>query len=273
MTGFEKAVRYLATAFAVFLAVSIIGGILGAVGLLGGMLTGDETEPEEMKPYTLSSEIHSLKMEIAAADVVLRSSDAFALESNVPNLTVQEKNGVLILQDRQKWGKAHTGRTLILSIPSDTELERMELELGAGRLTADCLCAETVKLELGAGEVNVDRLVAGRALTLEGGAGKITVSGGELHNPELEMGVGQLNLTAKLSGECTFDLGVGESNFTVLGKREAFALDIEKGIGEVRLDGKSISNFKEKGGKDSIEINGGIGAIRLDFKESGTAFG
>ena len=41
MTTFQKVIRYLAMALAIFLTVSIIGGILGAVGLFGGLFDDD----------------------------------------------------------------------------------------------------------------------------------------------------------------------------------------------------------------------------------------
>jgi multidrug transporter EmrE-like cation transporter len=106
----------------------------------------------------------------------------------------------------------------------------------------------------------------------EGGAGRITVSDGTLRNLDLEMGVGQLNFTAALSGDSEFNLGVGESNITVLGDKENFNLVIEKGLGSVTLDGESVSNVKNYGnGNDHIEINGGVGSIRVDFKELNAA--
>ena len=48
-----------------------------------------------------------------------------------------------------------------------------------------------------------------------------------------------------------------------------YKLDIEKGIGNITVDGASVSNIKEQGnGNNSIEVSGGIGAINLKFKES-----
>ena len=90
-----------------------------------------------------------------------------------------------------------------------------------------------------------------------------------LHNLDFDMGVGQLNLTSVLTGESDFDLGVGESNITVIGNKDDYKLDIEKGIGNITVDGEGVSNIKGQGnGNNSIEVNGGIGAINLKFKES-----
>ena len=44
MTTLQKVIKYLALAFAVFLTVSIVGGILSAVGLLGSLFSDDDAE-------------------------------------------------------------------------------------------------------------------------------------------------------------------------------------------------------------------------------------
>jgi len=78
-----------------------------------------------------------------------------------------------------------------------------------------------------------------------------------------------LNLTSALTGESDFDLGVGESNITVIGNKDDYKLDIEKGLGNITVDGTSTSNIKGQGdGNNSIEVSGGVGAINLNFQDN-----
>ncbi len=268
MTNFQKTVKYIAMAFAIFLTVSIIGGILSMFGLFGGFF-GGAAVAEDKKTYSVSSEIQSLEVKINAADFTIKQGESFSVESNLKHLTVEDKNGVLTIKETKKFANTYTGAVLTLYIPADTVFEKVNIITGAGRLTADSLSASTMNFELGAGEVTIDTLVATSDIDIDGGAGKITVSGGALHNLDLDMGVGQLNLTSALTGDSDFDLGVGESNITIIGNRDDYKLDIEKGIGNITVDGASVSNIKEQGnGNNSIEVSGGIGAINLKFKES-----
>ena len=268
MTNFQKTVKYIAMAFAIFLTVSIIGGILSMFGLFGGFFSGDVVT-EDTKTYSVSSEIQSIEVKINAADFTIKQGESFSVESNLKHLTVEDKNGVLTIKETKKFANTYTGAVLTLYIPADTVFEKVNIITGAGRLTVDSLSASTMNFELGAGEVTVDTLVATSGIDIDGGAGKITVSGGTLHNLDLDMGVGQLNLTSALTGDSDFDLGVGESNITIIGNRDDYKLDIEKGIGNITVDGASISNIKEQGnGNNGIEVSGGIGAINLKFKES-----
>ena len=267
MTNFQKIVKYIAIAFAIFLTVSIIGGILGVFGLFGGFFSGD-TVTEDIETYSVSSEIHSLEVKINAADFTIKQGESFSVESNLKYLTVEDKNGVLMIKETKKFAHTYTGAVLTLYLPADTVFEKANIITGAGKLTVDSLSASVMDLELGAGEVSIDSLVATSDIDIDGGAGKITVSGGALHNLDLDMGVGQLNLTSVLTGESDFDLGVGESNITIIGNRDNYKLDIEKGLGNITVDGTSVSNIKGQGnGNNSIEISGGIGAINLKFQD------
>lgn len=267
MTNFQKTVKYIAMAFAIFLTVSIIGGILSMFGLFGGFFGGDAVT-EDIKTYSVSADIKSLEIKINAADFTIKQGESFSFESNLKHLTVEDKNGVLTIKETKKYSKTNTGAVLTLYVPADTVFDRADIITGAGRFTVDQLSARTMKFELGAGEVTIDTLIATTAIDIDGGAGRITISGGALHNLDLDMGVGQLNLTSALIGDSDFDLGIGESNITVIGNKDNYKLDIEKGIGNITIDGTSVSNIKEYGnGNNIIEVSGGIGAINLRFQE------
>ncbi len=268
MIALHKVVKYCAMAFAVFLAVSIIGGLLSILGLFTGLLE-DDAVATDLRTYAVSSEIRVLEVNINAADFKVKQGEDFLVESNLKHLAVEEKDGVLSLEETKKFGGAYRGASLTLYIPADITFEKIIVRTGAGKLTVERLSSGTVELDLGAGEVIIESLIATSCATIDGGAGKITVVGGELHNLAVDMGVGQLHLTSALTGDCSFDLGVGESNVTVIGDRENYKLHLEKGIGGITVDGKSVPDLKEQGSKEnSIEISGGIGAVNLNFEGS-----
>lgn len=267
MTTFQKVIRYLAMAFAIFLAVSIIGGVLGAVGLFGGFFE-DNAVLENAKTYAVSDDITQLDIEIAAADFTIKKADSFSVESNLKNLKVEGKNGKLIIKETKKSFVTYTNASLVLYVPANANFEKVEIETGAGRFTVDELVSKEIKLELGAGEVIISSIAAAKKAEIEGGAGKITVDGGTLHNLDLDMGVGKLNLTASVTGNSSFDLGIGETNIVLLGNKDNYTIKAEKGIGNITIEGKSVSNFEGLGdGDNRINISGGIGSINLEFKE------
>ena len=268
MTPFQKIIKRVAFALAIFLAVAIIGGLLSAVGLFGGFF-GNDAVTDDMKTYSISSVINNLNIRINAADLYIKKGDAFIVESNLKHLKVEENGGILTILETKKIHSNYKGAVLTIYVPAETEFKFAKLITGAGRLTIDKLSSESINFELGAGEVNITTLTVSQSADIEGGAGKITISDGTLNNLDFNMGVGQLNLRTALIGECEFELGVGESNIIVLGNKDDYRLDVEKGIGNITVDGSNVSNIKDQGnGKESIEINGGIGAINIKFEKS-----
>ena len=274
MTTLQKVIKYLALAFAIFLTVSIVGGILSAVGLLGSLFSNDDAEwgdvIGETKTYTVSSEISDLNIQINAADFYIKEGNSFSVESNLKNLEVDEKNGCLTLKDLTKiklnGSNAYENAVLTIYVPVGTVFDNVNIKTGAGRFTVDSLSAASIGFELGAGDVTISKLIAEKSANIEGGAGRITISDGAIKNLDLEMGLGQLNLTSALTGDCNLDSGVGEMNVTLLGSKDDYELDIEKGIGNITVDGKNVTDFGSSGnGTNEVDIHGGVGAINVRF--------
>jgi len=266
MTTVQKVIKYAALAFALFLALSIIGGIVSGVALIGGIVDSDATT-DDLKTYEInpSTEILFLDVEIGAADFIIKESDSYCVKSNLKNLTVEEKNGTLTIKEKTSFGR-YDGAALTLYLPLH-RFEKAEIKTGAGRFKADSLNAYKLDLELGAGEVYIDRISVTSA-NIEGGAGNLTVAFGTIGNLDLDMGIGELNLNVELYGNNELDLGVGKANITLRGKQENYTVDIEKGLGSVTVNGENVSEYHCYGnGQGRVDIDGGIGAIHLNFKD------
>ena len=68
MTSLQTVIKYLAIAFAVFLCVSIIVGIVTGLASLSYLISSKNKEPAaEMQTYPIESEISSLSVDLSAA--------------------------------------------------------------------------------------------------------------------------------------------------------------------------------------------------------------
>ena len=267
MSELQKVIKYLAMAFALFLALSIIGGILGAVGLIGGLFSNDAVL-EDVKTYSVAADIHNLDIEINAADLYIKEGDAFSVESNLKHLEVEEKGDLLTIQETKIFTGTYSGAVLTVYVPAGTVFDSVNITTGASRLTIGNLTSGTLDFELGAGDVSIGSLVATKSADIDGGTGRITITDGALKNLDLDMGMGQLNLTSALTGNCQLDLGVGQSNITLIGSKEDYKLDLEKGLGNITVDGVNVSDYGSSGnGENKVEISGGIGSINVYFNE------
>lgn len=273
MTSIQKAIKYLAIAFAIFLSVSIIGGIITAVAGISYIFTGSDSEKEsagEMQTYSVDGDISKLALNLSGAELKIKTSDKFSVESNNKYISVDTKKSKLCIDEAKKpFSVMSKGVTVVLSIPEGFIFDDADIDTGAGKVEIEELSADDLKLSLGAGEVQIKNLTANMSADIDGGAGELTIEGGLLRNLELDMGVGELNLKSRIEGRSELDYGIGETNLTLLGSREDYQIELDKGIGSAYLEGENMKNDSIYGaGKNKIEIDGGIGDINIGFSEN-----
>lgn len=274
MTSWQKTIKYLAMAFALFLIVSILSGIFGALGLVSNVFDNKDAVGE-MQTYTVSGDIQELKLDINAAKLRISESDTFRVESNNKYLKVSEENGCLVITDTERNYSNANGKIQVnLYLPADCTFQKADVYTGAGQVTVDRLAAEDLYLELGAGQVQIDTLEATRSSKISGGAGQVTVKNGTLHNLNLDMGVGELRLTSILTGDCDLDMGVGATYLNLVGSLDDYRIELDKGVGAATLEGENLSDGAVRGnGINTIDIDGGVGEIRISFAENAATQG
>lgn len=266
MTTAQKVIKYLALAFAIFLSVSIISGICGALFTIANLF-GANTESEIVN-QSIGSDFSSISVNLSAAELEIKMGDDFALQTNHKYLKCEEKDDILKISETRTLFASHPrGMKVILTIPQDKIFDYVDIRAGAGSVTIDELSSNMLNIDLGAGELTAQRLDALYNAEFDGGAGSVTINGGRLNNADIDMGVGELNLTSELSGKSSIDYGVGETNLVLIGEEADYKIELDKGIGEAWLDGRKMSDDSFYGaGKNSIEIDGGIGELSITFK-------
>ena len=271
MNAVQKVIKYLAMALTIFLSVSIIGGIITGLTGVSYILSGGNKEAVgEMQVYPIEGEISSLSLSLSGAELKIKTADKFSVESTHNYLSVKSEDGQLCINETKKaFSVYQKGVTVILTIPEGFVFDDATLETGAGRVEMDSLSADVLKLSLGAGKVEIGNLTANSRADIDGGAGELKIDGGMLCNLDLDVGVGELTLKSRIEGQSRLDYGIGETKLTLLGSREDYKIEIDKGIGEARLAGKSMQDDSVYGaGENRIEIDGGIGEINIDFSEA-----
>ncbi len=276
MTDLQKLIKGAAIVLAVILVITIIGGIVKAFAGISWLLGDRDSDlAGENKVYTLSQTIHSLQIDIGAAELSIQIGEAYKLESNHRKLTVTDKDGVLCIREEKgmygSFGGNYNGVKLTLTIPHGKVLKLAHITTGAGKVSVERLEADDVELEFGAGEVTIDYLYVKNKADIQTGAGKVTVKDGFLHDLDLEMGVGELSLMTALGGENHIEQGVGQLNLVLklLGGKDTYSLRVNKGIGSIHINGEAVTNGSVYGSGDTkVYIDGGIGAIDIRLQDS-----
>ena len=80
----------------------------------------------------------------------------------------------------------------------------------------------------------------------------------------MALGIGKTEITSLEVENAKISTGIGEVSVGLKSKAEAYTIKTEKGIGDISLNGKSISDYSVNGNGDKkVEIDGGIGAIKI----------
>lgn len=267
MSVAQKVIKYCALTLAVLLSVAIIGSIVASVAGLIAFL-GSKEKIGEMKIYEITEAISSVKLDIGAAELSVKSGDVFKVESNIEKLTVRQSDGVLTIAEKKHPTLSYSGRaTVTVYLPREAVLDSFSLNAGAGTVDIESVSANDVSLDLGAGETSIGRLEALRSAEINGGAGKVSISYGRLNALDADLGVGMIDAVAELSGKCCIKVGVGRAEFVLRGGKDAYCFEVKKGIGSITVDGAELSDGQMLGdGINLIRLDGGVGSITVKFE-------
>ena len=253
MRNFQKIIKYAAIAFGLYLAVMIIGIIVSVVlaittGIYGVKVITEQSNVQEIDWSEKFEEFTELDIEVGVANLsIIAEGEEYRIETyDIPgNAIIENRNGKLEIKDKSTVFRSGESR-IIVYIPENTILRKVDLELGAGNVGIDNLKAETANIECGAGQV--------------------TIRNTELANADIDAGVGKLEFSGTLKGKTEVNCGIGEVAIDLQGGSEIYTLDVEKGIGDISVNEESVSSKTVIGnGENKVSIEGGIGKISINM--------
>lgn len=273
MNTAQKIIKGFAIGLAIFIMVSIAGVILSAVGTLGLISEGLERDNpmmgekvELLGDKSENQTVKRLDVSVKATRVWVKPVDAgVSYQTNNDHIDVWEENGTIHVVERSHglFGFGGTGE-LTIYVDNKIELEEVKFEVGAGTLTVQNLMAKRVDLELGAGKTEIERLSASERLRIDGGAGLLEVKDGKAKNAEIKIGAGKADLRVELVGDSKIDSGVGKVELDLIGNEADYRLEIDKGLGSVSYNGRSLEDDAREGNGDNrVKIDSGVGAVEI----------
>lgn len=275
MTEAQKIIKYLATAFAIFLIVTIISAILnGGYVLLSAFGLIHENENIVTEDFKIISskvtEISSLKIDLDFTNLEIKIGNEFKAETNNSKITFSNDNGsVKIKEENTSWLNNNSNKSnLIIYIPEDMMLiDEINIETGAGKINVENLNTQSLYLELGTGDVCLENLIATKEIEIDGGMGKTEFKNCKINNLKANLGMGEFIFSGKLTGKNKIDSGVGTINIELMDEKANYTIKVDKGLGNVTLDGQNLEMDRVHGtGENDLEIDGGIGKIKINFK-------
>lgn len=273
-------IKYVAIAFGLVVALGIISSIVnGGLAIMKGFgLIENEVRIIEQGENSFSQEytgaLESVYINFNAGSVTLQTGDAFKVEgSNIsPNLTAKLEKGELVIEDKENsnflsnlFGPDKVP-TLVVTIPRDTKLQKLDLELGAGRGELLQIITDELTIKQGAGEIVADNLQANSG-QLKGGAGAVHFSDASLNDFEIKAGVGLINIQGVVTGDMEIKCGVGQTSLDLNGNLDDYFITADQGGGPITIDGQGISEdgTGSRSAPNRIDIDGGVGPVIMTF--------
>ena len=283
MNGFQKVVKIGAICFAIYLIFNILVWSMMGLGLLTSIIGIDEdrkneraeiyiTEGEEQNIIFAEKEynkIEKIKIDIKYSELYISLTDDNELivdtDCSKDKIKIETNNNVLRIKEESDWFfRTKSLGKIQINIPQNMNIEKLELDTGAGKIMLNEIRAERLDVNHGAGKFEISNCDF-QNTKIKAGAGEVKISDSRLNNLELDAGVGRAEIVGEITGDSEIKCGIGEIDIVLKGE-EDYIITAEKGIGSLRINGKSYSSETTYGdGDNRIRIEGGIGAINIKF--------
>lgn len=275
MSEGQKVIKYIAIAFAIFLIVNIIGGIITAFACIIGVtgITGQiSSSSENMVNFSESYiGVEELQIECKLSNLTIKEGKEFKIEAitGENRFECENTDGILKIKEKEFrffWNNVNDSNITVY-IPENTKLTNVKIETGAGKVTIEKLSSKKLKLDLGAGSVKIFDINVETEAKINGGVGKVEIENSVLNNLDLDCGVGEFKMTAKLIGNADIDCGIGKLEINLIGNEKDYKISAKKGLGSFIINSKEIQNDTTYGnGENYIKIDAGVGSTVIKYK-------
>ena len=268
MNGIQKAIKIGAIIFAVLIIVGIFSVIMSGLSFFVDLnISNDKSDNNFDKVYT---GISNIEIDTSASNIVFENGSEFRVSArNVTDKFSSKVDGktLEIDDERNAFPGGNVDSEIIIYIPSDANLNKLEIDSGIGEIKISNVFANKFYVSNGAGTLNIDNSEFLNC-DIDGGAGEIIITSSTLNNLDMSSGVGSANIDANILGNSKIDSGVGDINLTLFGSKDDYSINVIKGIGNITIIGEEQKNDTVYGtGINNLKIEGGIGNIDVNFSK------
>jgi len=266
MTNSEKNIKNIAFILGIIIVIIIIFSIISGISLFLNFSSKSNNDNILEKDLNIQ-EIGKLHIDLESTNIEIIKSNEFKIEKFDIKDSVQfevVENTLRIIERSKYFWNSSLGGTIVIYLPADLIVNKMYINMGAGKVKIESIDIIDLEIEQGAGNIYMDDCTSEKVF-IDGGAGNITIKNSSLENLELNSGVGSVDFSGELLGRSEIDAGVGNIKLALDGSKEFYDFDIEKGLGAVIVDNEKVTGGFGAG-PNLISISGGIGNIDIKFR-------
>ncbi len=219
-------------------------------------------------------EVQNLDVEIGGSILQLEFSEDqefYFSSSESAKYQCYIEDDILYLKSEGDFNIGRRDNEITLYVPKDWAYSQISIELGAGSIDIeDGLRAESVEIEVGAGKLTAESVEAER-LFVEIGAGMVDLSGVQAQAAELEVGMGQLIFDGNITGDMLAECAMGSMEFAMDTEEETHNYELECAMGTLKVGSHSYSgmaneHYIDHGAASVYELSCSMGEIKMNFR-------
>ncbi len=247
----------------VILIFSTIFIIVGIITTIIALLLGAKFYDYKLDNFNQIYEdnISSININIEAGEVIVKEGDSFKIEASniIESKLKSEVNDntweIEYLQFKNFFynllnNSFSFNSKITIYIPSDTIIDKFDIDLGAGKGLIKKLSAKDIKVNVGTGSLIINDLYSEKS--------------------SIDCGVGNVDISGRMIGYNKIDNGVGSINLNLIGNEKDYNYRYDIGIGEVKLNNikyASDDNYINNNANNDFNIDCGVGSIEINIKE------
>ena len=217
--------------------------------------------------------VKALSIDIGAAKLYLKTSsdDGYWMETDTNGqVKCYEENGVIILKGVKNDSVSNNSK-ITLSIPANADLEKINIDIGAGKADCDSLIAKDIRIDIGAGKIECDELVA-ETLNTDIGAGKLVLKKCEVEEGTFSVSMGQIDFTGSIKKDASVECAMGSMTFDLAESEDYYNYSVECAAGSVAIGDREYAHLAsdmtiDKQAENNFQIDCAMGSIELNFNE------
>ena len=259
----DKTIKIIGIVFGILVIIAIVYMLFYIIGFFK-----DNNFSNKSTNKDLTKNISKIDIDLKSTSLKIENCSKYRVDTDNEFIKVEIIDNTLRIKEKKHNPLTRKDTESInLCINKNSNLDELELDMGAGKVEIEDLNVSKAEFDLGAGSFTMENANISREFSLDGGAGSITIDDSTLNNSLIDLGLGVLRLNASLDGKTKIDSGLGNCYLDIIGNKDDYTFVIDKGLGKVLIDNESFVSGTFGNGNKKIVLDTGTGNTTINFKK------
>lgn len=155
---------------------------------------------------------------------------------------------------------------MTLTVPEEAVMKNMEIKVSMGNISVKGITASDCDALNSMGSCTFKKCSFDES-TLSTSMGEIIVKDTELGEAEVDNDMGSIQIEGCTFQNLSADNTMGDTSINVNQNLDNFEIEMETGMGEVRVNGQNEgTKYRQSGDAGKLEVNASMGNIRLHYQ-------